>query len=105
MQGSIKRVKEGVYRLRYDAGIDAATGKRRQPMATFRGKREAAEKKLRDLVSAVENGTHVDASKMTLGQWLTEWIEVRKPSLRPATYERYKGIIDKTINAAPIGSM
>lgn len=105
MQGSIKRVRDGVYRLRYDAGIDAATGKRRQPMVTFRGKKEAAEKKLRDLCSAVENGTHVEASKVTLGQWLIAWIEVRKPSVRPATYDRYKGIIDNTINKAPVSTL
>jgi hypothetical protein len=105
MKGSITRIREGVYRLRYDAGIDARTGKRRQPSITFRGTEKKAHAKLRDLCSAVDNDTYVEASKLTIGQWLVDWLDATRSRIRPATYVRYKGIIDNAITKAPIATI
>jgi hypothetical protein len=70
----------------------AITGKlrRKQKSFTVRGTRKDAEKKLADLLHAANHGTLVEPSKMTLGNWLTEWIEATKPRLRANSYTRYK---------------
>jgi integrase len=57
------------------------------------------------LCSAVENDTYVEASKLTVGQWLGDWLDATRSRLRPATYIRYKGIIDNAISKAPIATI
>jgi integrase len=110
MRGSIVRRYEGSYSLIIDLGYqpDPITGKpkRKQKWHTFRGTRKDAEKRLTDLLNAVDKGTYVDSSKMTLGQWLKEWLEVaiKPPRCRPSTYTRYKGIIENDLLKAPIAS-
>jgi hypothetical protein len=80
--------------------------RRRQKWVTFRGTRAEAEKKLTNLLGALDAGTYVDASKITLGEWLTEWLEgAVKPRLRPSTYTRYNGIIKRDLQHATIGTM
>jgi hypothetical protein len=56
---------------------DPASGlrKRKQQWVTFRGTRKEAEGKLADLVRGVNRNEYVEPSKMTLGEWLTEWLE------------------------------
>jgi integrase len=53
----------------------------------------------------VENDTYVEPSKLTVGAWLTEWLEASKSRTKPATYARYKGIIDTTISKATISTI
>jgi integrase len=74
-------------------------------MVMFRGKQKDAEQRLRDLCSAAENGTYVEASKITLGKWLADWIDGRKAQIRSGSYVRYKGIIDSAISKAPIATI
>ena len=95
MQGSVKTIRDGVHRLRYDTGI-SIDGKRVQKCETFFGRRDAAEKRLRDILKAYDDGMGVEPTKMTLGQWLLEWLESAKARLRSASYTPYKGIIDQT---------
>lgn len=106
MRGSIWTVEDGVHRLRVDIGINPNTGKRRQQMHTFRGTRKEAEKRLRDLCSSLDEGSYVEPTKMTLGAWLTEWLQSSvKPRVRTATYVRYEGIIDKALLKASIAGL
>ncbi len=65
-----------------------------------------AEKKLTALLGTLDAGTYVDTTKITLGEWLREWLEgAVKPRLRARTYTRYKGIIERDLLTAPIGKM
>lgn len=77
----------------------------KQKWFTVRGTRKDAEKKLGDLLHAANHGTIVEPSKMTLGKWLTEWIDTTKPRLRGTTYTRYRGIIDNSLLKAPIANI
>jgi integrase len=111
MRGSIVNRYGGSYSLIIDLGYqpDPVTGKpkRKQKWHTFRGNRKDAEKKLNELLTALDHGTYVDSSKLTLGEWLKEWLDVaiKPPRCRPSTYTRYKGIIDNDLLKAPIASM
>jgi integrase len=53
----------------------------------------------------VKDGQYVDASKITLGQWLTEWFKAAKPRFRPSTATRFEGIINNSLLKAPIAAM
>lgn len=104
MRGSIKRRYEGSWSLILDLGYqtDAATGlrKRKQKWVTFRGTKKQAEAHLNDLIRSANRGEFVEKSKLTVGEWLAEWLEkaIKPPARRINTYKTYKRIInDKLI--------
>ena len=73
--GGIDQRGENAYRLRY-----RANGKRNA--VTFRGTLTEARKELRRLLKAKDDGTYVDPSKKTLGQWIEEWLAAGAPGRR-----------------------
>jgi integrase len=111
MRGSIRRRYEGSWSLILDLGYqtDTATGKkrRRQKWVTFRGKKKDAQNHLTDLLRSANRGEFIEKSKLTFGEWLTDWLDKSvKPSKRINTYKTYKRIIEKkvsdTLKAIPI---
>lgn len=45
----------------------------------------------------VGRGQHIEPHGITLGQWITEWLEVYAyPTVRPRTYDRYVSLLDHT---------
>jgi integrase len=48
------------------------------------------------LLAEVENGTGVDPSRITVAEYLREWLEI-DPSLSPKTRERYRQLADRQI--------
>jgi integrase len=70
--GGIDPRGENVHRLRW-----RANGKRHTK--TFRGTLIDARKELRALVGAVDTGEHVDPSKLTVEQWIDQWIAAGSP--------------------------
>ena len=84
-----------------DYQTDPVTGARirKRKWITFRGTRTQAERRLTELVRAADRGEFVEPSKMTLGEWLTEWVEkaIEPPRKAPATYDGYRRIIAQNI--------
>jgi integrase len=74
-EGSIKRRGENTWRLRY-------RDKGRRFSTTFRGSLAAARKELRRLLTSGDDGTHVDPTKITLGQWIEQWLAAGAPGRR-----------------------
>jgi integrase len=110
MRGSIRQRSKGSWRITLEFGYlpDPQTGikKRVQKFVTFRGTKREAQDKLTDLLGATKRGEFVEPSRMTLGSWLTEWLEGSvKARCRPSTYTRYKGIIENNILPASIAAM
>jgi integrase len=98
VRGSLKQRYAGSWSLILDLGYqpDSATGipKRKQKWITFRGSKRQAQAKLAELVNAHNNGDLVEPSKLTLGAWLTEWLEKAiKPRKRAGTYRVYARVI------------
>lgn len=90
--GHIRQRSPGSWEIRYDFGTDPATGKRRIATVTVRGDRKAAEKELRRLLRTVDDGSHVDPSRLTVRQWLETWLETVRSEVAPKTAERYAEI-------------
>jgi len=90
-EGGIDERGENIFRLRW-----RANGKRHTK--TFRGTKAEARKELRALTSAVDTGEHVDPSKITVGQWIDQWIAVgapgrKKQKVGQRTLERYEELL------------
>lgn len=63
---------------------------------------------LRDLASAADTGTAVARSRITVSQFLTEWLETIKPRVRAATWVSYRIAVDRItrqIGAAQLQSL
>jgi integrase len=89
--GGIDERGENVHRLRYRVG-----GKRFTK--TFRGTSTEARKELRALVRSGDAGEHVAPDKMTVSQWIDQWIEAgapgrKKKKVGQRTLERYEELL------------
>ena len=93
MKGHLRQRSPGSWELRYDFGTDPATGKRRVATSTVRGDRKAAEKELRRLLHTMDTGEHVDPTRMSVRQWLEQWLETVRAEVAPKTHERYGEIV------------
>jgi integrase len=108
MRGSIRKRYGGKsWALILDLGyqLDTKTGRlrRRQKWLTFQT-RGAAEKELSERLRQVQRGEFIEPSDLTLGSWLTTWIGIATPKLRPASVVRYRNVVE-AIQAAPLGAL
>jgi len=70
--------------------------RRRQKRITVHGKKEEAEKELRRVLNELDQGVPLDASKMTLADYLEIWLrDVVALQNRARTIEGYKIIVRK----------
>ncbi len=101
MTGTIRPVKNRktgeVYRDRHELVWEAAPGqdgKRRQETRTFRGTKKDAQKELTSILNGINEGTHVEATKMTVGDLLNRWLrDIAKPNVGNAAYDRYEEVV------------
>lgn len=107
--GHIRERSQGSYELRYSLGVDPATGKRKVVTTTVRGSRKDAEKELRRLLRSVDTGEHVDPTRMTVCEWLSEWLDAVRQEVSPKTHERYSEIVNHflvpTLGNLPLGKL
>src|SRR5689334_14773955 len=95
MQGYITKhmAKDGTvtWRIRVDLPRDPATGERRQRRLTGFSTKKAAEAAAAQLIASIENNSfaEADASKLTVSEYLTRWLDSIGQTVRPSTYNRY----------------
>src|SRR5262245_53079986 len=99
MRGSLKQRSPGSWSLILEFGYtrDPKTGKakRIQKWVTFRGTKQKAEDRLRDLLHDASHGTYVEPSKRTVGEWLDEWVDlaIKPPRRTQRAYDTYTSVI------------
>jgi integrase len=107
--GHIRQRSPGSWELKYDTGADPITGKRQIRYATVRGSKRDAQQELRRLLGAVDKGQHVEPGKMTVGGWLSQWLEEARHNVAPKTHERYTEIVQKhlvpALGAIPLAKL
>jgi integrase len=79
------------FRLRY-----RVNGERHS--VTFRGTPAEARKKLRELLKSGDDGTHVEPTRMTLGEWAEHWLSIgcpgrKKKRVSRRSIERYEQLL------------
>ena len=102
MRGSLRRRGKSwaiVVDLGYRPHPETGRLTRRQKFVTFRGTKGQAEKKLAEMVSRVGNQDFVEPSKVTLGEWISDWIDKahKPPRGAQSTYDKYTGILTNHI--------
>lgn len=90
-EGSIDQRGENSFRLRYRVNG-------RRYTATFHGPLSEARKELRRLLRAGDTGNHVEPSKLTVGNWIDQWIAAGAPGRKKLkvgqrTLERYEELL------------
>jgi len=87
-EGSIAKRPDGTWWARITLGKDE-NGKQKRK-AFYGATRKEVQEKLTAALNEVNHGTYVEASKMTVGVWVTQWLrDYKKLSVKPTTYSRY----------------
>ncbi|NMP23434.1 tyrosine-type recombinase/integrase [Sulfobacillus harzensis] len=93
--GKIIARGENTWRLYWELGDDAETGKRRQKTETFHGTKEEARKFWRKRQAEIDAGKHPQRAKgMTVADLMTRWMADALPTrkLAPKTLEQYRDV-------------
>lgn len=96
MKGHIRKRGESSWAIVVDLGPDPETGKRRRQWQTVKGTKRDAERVRREILHSIEIGTHVKPMKMTVGQFLNQWLEdYVAVNTAPKTAEGYRVIVNR----------
>lgn len=89
-EGSIVKRKNGMYMAQASCGRNPETGRIKRK--SFYGKtRKGATEKLNKFLNEQQAGTYIEPTNITLGDWITRWMEkYKKPNVKPTTYEGYE---------------
>ena len=94
MKGSIRRRSKGSWEVCLDVGRDPVTGKRLRQFETVKGSKKDAQKRLHELLHTREQGTYIKPTKLTVAQFLEEWLQdYVRTNTAPRTAERYQEIV------------
>jgi integrase len=97
-EGSIvpRKRKDGstAFLLKYE-GAHNENGERKVHYKTTRGRTmREAQRELRELLKSLDDGLHVDMSRVTLGEWIDAWLRDHvAPRLAGKTHERYTQLL------------
>lgn len=95
-----KNGKEYTYwEARYTIGYDAGTGKQIQKSISGKTQKEVAQK-LKAATAAIDAGTYIEPSKMTVAQWLDIWEKDYLKGVKPYTVDSYSAAIHNHIKPA-----
>ncbi|RJQ30570.1 MAG: site-specific integrase [Peptococcaceae bacterium] len=88
-EGTITKRSDGRWEVKITASRDAATGKPMRKCIYGKTQKEAKEKRDEYLVK-VKTGTYVKPDTITLGSWVSRWLELFvQPKVKMSTYSKY----------------
>jgi len=96
MKGHIRKRSKGSWSITYDLPRDILTGKRRQKTQAIKGTKRDAERALREVILSLEKSSYVKPNKITLGEWLRQWLkDYVSMNTSDRTLESYSSIVEK----------
>jgi integrase len=99
VRGSVKKDKKtGKYFYVVDIGKDPLTGKRKQKKKRGFSSKKEAEVALSQLTIDVRHNNYIETDKITLGEFIQEWLIEMKLSVAPSTYQNYISFFKCHIN-------
>jgi integrase len=96
MKGSIRERSPGHWAVILDQR-DPTTGKRKRKWHSFEGTKREAQVECSRLITAMKGGTYQEPNKVTLGDFLSRWVDHIKSQVSPKSHERYAGIVNQNI--------
>jgi integrase len=101
MPGHIRRRGARSWEIKLESGVDPTTGKRKTVYRSVKGTKKQAESALVKLLNEAASGRLVDATKETLGAFLTRWDrDWAAHNVSPKTRERWGQLI--AVQIAPL---
>src|SRR5690242_17587929 len=99
MKGHIQQRGKNSWRLKFDAGRDEKTGKRKTQFHTFRGTKRQAQVKLAELIASVAQAKYVEPNKVTVAEWVRGRVDHWEASggISARTAERYRELVKNQI--------
>jgi integrase len=93
MKGHVRERSPGHWAIILDQR-DPATGKHKRKWHSFKGTKREAQTECSRLITGISDGSHVEPSKLAVGEWITQWLEAGAPGRRrkkvsQRTVERY----------------
>jgi integrase len=85
--GHIRQRSPGSWEIKY------SVGGREYRYLTVRGTLRDAKAALREKLESLRLGTHVDPNRLTLAQWLEQWLATVRQEVSPKTHERYGELV------------
>ncbi|MEZ5821639.1 MAG: tyrosine-type recombinase/integrase [Xanthobacteraceae bacterium] len=96
MKGHLKERSPGHWAIILDVR-DPESGKRRRKWHSFRGTKREAQVETARLIAAIQGGTYLEPSKMTVSSFLESWIEHMRTQISPKSHARYSELARKNI--------
>jgi len=78
-------------------GRDPATGKKQYKWHRVNGTKRDAERALAELLHQVNTQQYAEPSKLTLGEYLEEWLDHASSRVRPSTWQGYATMVRRHI--------
>src|SRR6516225_561617 len=99
MKGNITQRGKNSWRLKFDAGRDEKTGKRKTQFHTFRGTKREAQVKLAELIASVSQAKYVEPNKVTVAEWVRGRVDVWESAgdISARTAQRYRQLVENQI--------
>jgi len=99
MKGHIQQRGKNSWRLKFDAGRDEKTGKRKTQFHTFRGTKREAQVKLAELIASVSQAKYVEPNKVTVAEWVRGRVDVWESAgdISARTAQRYRQLVENQI--------
>ena len=97
MRGYIVKRGNDSYRIAVSLG-KGPDGKYKQHFETVRGNKKAADKRLSEILSSLDNGVFVKPGKQTLGDYLRAWLkDYCQANITPQSTQTYQFFIERHI--------
>ena len=96
MKGHIRK-RGNKYCIVIDIGPDPETGKRRQKWFSGYKTKKEAQADVAKKITELNEGTFVEPSKLTLKDYLLEWLKVKEMTIDKSTFDYYEDIVLKHI--------
>jgi integrase len=103
MKGCIKERSPGHWAIILDTR-DPQTGKRKRRWHSFCGTKRQAQVECARLISEIQSGGYVDASKITVAEYLARWLDHMATQVSPSSHRTYT-IMVRAYVAPAIGTI
>jgi len=100
MRGHIEKRSKSSYSIKVSLGKDANTGKYKYQWTTVRGHKKDAEKRLSEILHQLDTGTFMKPGKVTVGEYLDQWLMDYRATIAPNTAQTYEFFIERHIKPA-----
>src|ERR1700737_2313682 len=100
MKGHIRERSPGHWAIILD--VHDAAGKRRRKWHSFKGNKREAQAECARLITELKSSDYVETSKLTVAQWIDQWIKVgapgrKKKKVGQRTLERYEELLNEHV--------